>query len=198
MRAEFDRQVETLVAKGYAELAGTTAEELTASLEPLAEHLPDADGDVPFVVVVPIPRERAMPLVDLGGKTGFTDMTADDLDRFATIDAVELPTRPPYLVYGVETGRDTLDVTPDDALVTILERDRSPLTLDEGLAVVMQQPEVLVERNKFSLLGSRCGDRRVTALWVSKGRPRLGWCWAGNPHSWLGSASCAGRVAAAG
>jgi hypothetical protein len=34
----------------------------------------------------------------------------------------------------------------------------------------------------------------VTAIWISKGAPKLGWCWAGNPHTWLGSASCAKRI----
>jgi hypothetical protein len=38
------------------------------------------------------------------------------------------------------------------------------------------------------------GDRRVPALWISGGAPKLGWCWAGNPHTWLGSASCATRL----
>jgi len=87
-----------------------------------------------------------------------------------------------------------LNVTPDDALESIISKGRSPLTIDEGLALVTQYPEVLESRNAFSILGSRCGDRRVPALWLSKGRPRLGWCWAGNPHSWLGSASCGGRA----
>ena len=55
-------------------------------------------------------------------------------------------------------------------------------------------PEAVDRNDGFSLLASRCGDRRVGALWISKGRPKLGWCWAGNPHTWLGSASCAARV----
>jgi hypothetical protein len=55
------------------------------------------------------------------------------------------------------------------------------------------------------LLGSRCGDRRVPALWISggsardggtarRGAAKLGWCWAGNHHTWLGHASAAQRV----
>ncbi|MEI2690845.1 MAG: DUF5701 family protein [Anaerolineae bacterium] len=47
------------------------------------------------------------------------------------------------------------------------------------------------------LLASRCGDKRVPAFWLSQNRPKLGWCWAGNPHTWLGSASCAERVGTA-
>jgi len=85
-------------------------------------------------------------------------------------------------------------VPPDDAMPKILAANRSPLTVDEGIALVTQHPEVLLTGSRFSMLGSRCGDRRVTAIWVSQNRPRLGWCWAGAPHTWLGSASCGGRV----
>jgi hypothetical protein len=68
------------------------------------------------------------------------------------------------------------------------------LTIDEGIALVTQKPEAVAKNGGFSLAGSRCGDRRVTALWISDNRPKLGWCWAGNPHTWLGTASCRGRV----
>ena len=36
----------------------------------------------------------------------------------------------------------------------------------------------------------------VPAIWISNRAPKLGWCWAGNPHTWLGSASCSDRAAA--
>ncbi|MGW0174505.1 DUF5701 family protein [Rhodococcus sp. NPDC003322] len=32
------------------------------------------------------------------------------------------------------------------------------------------------------------------ALWISQRRPKLGWCWNGNPHSRLGSASAGRRI----
>jgi hypothetical protein len=121
-------------------------------------------------------------------------MESEDLERFAPLEAVELPDGAAYLVADVDTGRDTLNVTPDDALERIVADGRSPLTIDEGLALVTHFPQLLVDANCFSLLGSRCGDRRVTALWLSEKRPRLGWCWAGNPHTWLGSASCGARI----
>jgi hypothetical protein len=189
-RTELDRQVETLIRKGYPEDA----------LAALRQQLPEArergvDGRIPFVIVVKtevISAARAIQLVELGGKQGFTDMA--DLDRFVPIGGIEIPDTPAYLVIDVDTGTETLNVTPDDALESIMSKSRSPLTIDEGLALVTQYPEVLESRNAFSILGSRCGDRRVPALWLSKGRPRLGWCWAGNPHTWLGSASCAGRA----
>ena len=94
------------------------------------------------------------------------------------------------------SARATLDVPPAVALPRLTAAGRSPLTVEEGLSVVLQRPEVLREVCCFSLLGSRCGDRRVPALWVKRGgQPRLGWCWEGAPHTWLGSASCAARAA---
>ena len=52
--------------------------------------------------------------------------------------------------------------------------------------MLVSDPGVLRGRNCFSLLGSRAGDKRVPALWVSARRPRLGWCYQGAPHTWLG------------
>jgi hypothetical protein len=153
---------------------------------------------IPYLEVVRLaPGQRAEAIADavLGARQGFTTMEPDDLARFAPIESVEVPDGR-YVLEDVDTGRDTLNLTPDDALPRIAAEGRSPLTVDEGLALVAQFPELLRTHNAFSLLGSRCGDRRVTAIWVSKGAPRLGWCWAGNPHTWLGSASCARRVAA--
>ena len=201
----FDRQVENLAQCGYPEAAGLGRDALMQHLEPLRARLDILDtldplapeGRIPFVIVLRrelVAPEAALPLVRLGGKTGFTEMEADDLGRFGPIDGLELPAGMAYLMVDVDTGRDTLDVTPDDALGRIRAQGRSPLTIDEGVAMVTHHPGILADRNSFSMLGSRCGDRRVTALWMSRGRPRLGWCWAGNPHAWLGSASCGGRL----
>jgi hypothetical protein len=137
-----------------------------------------------------------MPLVELGGKRGFSEMEPSDLDRFRPIDGITIPAGAAYLAVDLDTGPGTLDITPDDALQLLTRQHRSPLTLAEGVAHVTHYPELLKTQNCFSLLGSRCGDRRVTAMWISGGRPRLGWCWAGNPHTWLGSASCGSRVGA--
>ncbi len=196
---EFDRQVATLVDKGYPELSGLAEADFVAQLSPLraaVADLPPGRGDrVPFVLVVTgLARERAFARVDLRGRSGFTTMEPDDLARFVSTADVEVPAATAYLLTDIDTGQDTLDVPPDDALPAILAAGRQPLTLDEGIAVVTHNPDLLAGGNRFSLLGSRCGDRRVTAIWVSQRRPRLGWCWAGAPHTWLGSASCASRV----
>ena len=116
-----------------------------------------------------------------------------ELDRFVAIDGIEVPAGPSYLVKGIETGHDLRNIAPDDALTAIRERGRSPLTVEEGIALVAKHPEVLRKNHCFSLPGSRCGDKRVPAIWISDGAAKVGWCWAGNPHTWLGNASCAGR-----
>ncbi len=121
-------------------------------------------------------------------------MAPDDVARFQPTPDLALPDPPVYLITDVDTGKATLNVRPDDALPTILASGRTPLTLEEGLAVATQYPQWLREHNCFEMLGSRAGDKRVTGIWVSKGAPRLGWCWGGNPHTWLGMASAARRI----
>jgi hypothetical protein len=203
--AEFDRQVDVLLQKGYPDRAGLTAAEFMVHVDPLRESvagLPelgegDEAGRIPFVIVVTrdlVARDEAIRLVERRGEAGFSVLDPDDLGRFEPIDGLDLPQRAVYLATDLDTGKDTLNVTPDDALETIEASHRSPLTIDEGVALVTHYPEAVAKNGGFSLAGSRCGDRRVTALWISKGRPKLGWCWAGNPHTWLGSASCGGRL----
>lgn len=202
---EFDRQVRTLIDKGYPALSGLTEDafcDLVAPLRPVAVERgasvnPPTPARVPFVLVITgelVPPERAMPLTELGGRPGFADFDPADLRRFSPIDGLPVPPGPAYLVLDVDRGKDTLNVTPDRALETIVAQRRTPLTVDEGIAFVTQYPGALEKNNCFSLAGSRCGDRRVPALWISKRAPKLGWCWAGNPHTWLGSASCADRA----
>ena len=202
LRSEFDRQVDTLILRGYPKLAGLQEHVFLRQMSPLEERLPGLsasgeEGHIAFVIVVGselVPPDKAMPLVELGGEAGFTTMEADDLEQFTSVKSVKRPDGPAYLVGDVDTGRGTLNVRPDEAIQTIARESRSPLTIDEGVALITHHPEVLKTRNCFSMLGSRCGDRRVTAMWISEGRPRLGWCWAGNRHTWLGSASCLSRA----
>jgi hypothetical protein len=179
---------------------GTSDDTFVRRLMPLADvvaALTTRDGErIPFVVVpgeAVVSRTRAMVRTQMNGRAGFTSMDDDDLKRFTPIADVAIPASP-YLLLDVDTGSELLDVVPDEALTRIIGVGRSPITIDEGLALITQFPGILRSRNCFSMLASRGGDRRIPALWVSKSRPRLGWCWAAAPHTWLGSASCAGRA----
>jgi uncharacterized protein DUF5701 len=204
LRREFDRQVDTLLARGYPRLAGLREEAFLEHVTPLAERLDElrpqgVDGRLPFAIVIRselVASARAMELVELNGKRGFVGMFPTEPGDYGATDDTQAPGALGYLITDVDTGSDLLGVTPDDALEKIRRRRRSPLTIDEGIAVLTHYPDVLQTKNAFSILGSRKGDRRVPALWISGGKPRLGWCWAGNPHTWLGSASCGGRLGA--
>jgi hypothetical protein len=216
--AAFDRQVRRLLDRGYPRLAGMTASEFTARVAPLRDVVtdpgrradnrlpsepsaPSEPGSVPFVLVITrelAPVERAMTLTTLAGKSvpGFVDRIVEPgaIARFTA--QVPLPDPGAYVLFGVERGEEFCGVVPTEALATITARQRTPLTIGEGVALITQHPRVL-ERNKcFSLGASRCGDRRVPAIWIGRNAPKLGWCWEGNPHTWLGMASAAAREAA--
>ena len=199
---EFDRQSQTLVDAGYPALAGLDEAGFRALLEPLRRPsraaASSAPTRIPFAIVVSsalVSADRALPALHWKATTGWTELTADELATFCPTEGVAVPEAAVYLVTDVDTGQETLGVRARDALPAILGEGRTPLTIDEGVSLLALFPGIVRERNAFFLPGSRCGDKRVTALWVSKGHPRLGWCWEGNPHTWLGSASAAGRLA---
>lgn len=208
LRGEFDRQVGNLVGKGFPEIANMGTREFLDLLEPLWVKITDLapvtvdvqKGFIPFLIVVKnelIPAEVVLPLIEVKGKRGYVDMHPVEPERFNPIDGLDVPKRAAYLAINIETGQETLNVTPYAALNELKNDNRSPLTIDEGVALLTQFPEVLIDKknyNSFYLLGSRCGDKRVPAIWLSYKKPRLGWCWEKNPHTWLGSASCEGRV----
>jgi len=179
-------------------------------LEPLhrqAEALDDQSASashVPYVVVVTrdvVPPEETVPLLrlhtskGLGDRPGVIDRNHAEGD-LAGYHPIEVSTPPAkvYLLVDVERGEEFCNVRPEEATAVVLDRGRSPLTIDEGVALVTQWPEVLEKNKCFMVAGSRRGDRRVPALWISERAPKLGWCWDGNPHTWLGLASAGSRL----
>jgi len=189
----FDEQVTTLLQRRLAddEAAFRSMLEHARPPEPVPQSVLTVSREViPVAVAAARVERRGRPVV-LG------QMTPDDLDTFLPIDAVRLPDAPAYVAVDVDLGAGSRNVRPEDALRGILEAGRSPLTLDEGIALVLQQPESIAPNWGFSMAGSRRGDQRVPAFWISEGRPKLGWCWDRNPHTWLGTASCSRRTAGA-
>ncbi|MEU3713098.1 DUF5701 family protein [Streptomyces catenulae] len=206
--AEFDRQLAQLITLGYPESAGQDADGFRARVAPLRERAvaeasagPGPEGGrVPFVLVVPralVPVEAAMARTTLSGgrEPGFVDGSFEPgaLERFVSTARTGAPEQAVYLLYDVERGEEFCGAVPRDALETLEERGRTPLTVEEGVALLTQHPQLLVKNKCFSLGGSRSGDRRVPALWISRRAPKLGWCWEGNPHTWLGMASAGAR-----
>ena len=147
--------------------------------------------------------ERTVPLLrlwgprGLGSKPGHVDRNhgKGELAGYHPIEGCE-PPAPAYLLVGVERGEEFCNVRPEVASKVVRSRGRSQLTIDEGIALVTQVPQVLEKNKCFSLAGSRRHDQGVPALWISERAPKLGWCWDGNPHTWLGMASAGARLAA--
>src|SRR5688500_16016967 len=150
LHAEFDRQVETVLGAEVDRLAGVTAAQITQLRDHVEQLTPAGEQRLPFVLVVPAPPADVLATIHSAGRTGYTDMPADDLSRFRPIDGVEIPSAPAYLLIDVDLGADTRNVTPDDALPGIIAAGRSPLTIDEGLAVLLQH-DALATHNAFSL-----------------------------------------------
>jgi hypothetical protein len=193
---EFDRQLDALVMTGLPEAMELAERCFRACAEPLRDLLPAVPGDsdrIPFAVVFPsVPVVPVLETVHTVGGAGFTTMGEEELAGFRPLPELGVPAGP-YLLLDIDLGGGTFDVPPGEVVPRLAAEGRTPLTIAEGLALLVSDPGVLRSRNCFSVAGSRAGDKRVPAFWVSARRPRLGWCYQGAPHTWLGTASCAGR-----
>jgi hypothetical protein len=190
-------QAERLVALGLRDRADAT---------PLDPH----GGSLLVVHPDRAPASALAPLLTRSGKSGFVVVDMPDIDDFGPIPEVVLSDTDTYLLAGVERGDEMASWSPDEALPSILAAGRTPLTLVEGLHWLLQQPDVLERNRCFMTIGSRRRrndgrlDARTPAIWISNGTgrdgaanrdaPKVGWCWAGNRHTWLGFASASHRI----
>ena len=200
-------QAEKLIALGVHELAGLRPAELCDA----AASAGPRDGALLVVHPDLAPASRLTELVQREGKQGFLVVDMTDVDAFTPIEQVTVPNGPVYLVDAPDRGDEMSNWSPDEALPAITARGSSPLTLTEGLHWLLQQPGALERNRCFMTIGSRLRkpdgrlDARTPALWLSngtgrdgrerKGAPKVGWCWAGNRHTWLGFASTTARTA---
>lgn len=155
------------------------------------------------------PASALAPLLRRDDKPGFVVTDMPDVDLFAPLEKVALPDAPFYLLTGIDRGDQMANWSPAEALPALTEQARTPLVLTEGIHWVLQQPDILERNHCFMTIGSRLRkangalDARTPALWISNGTgrdgrerrnaPKVGWCWAGNRHTWLGFASATGR-----
>ena len=198
-------QAERLIEVGAHEIGGLSA----AQLREEAGRVRAGRG---LLVMHPdrASASRLATLVEHGGKRGFVVADMADADDFAPIEPVELPAGPIYVTVDLDRGDHMANWSPDEALPAIIAAGRTPLTLGEGIHWLLQQPEVLERNHCFMTIGSRLRkadgspDARTPALWISNGTgrdgrenrnaPKVGWCWAGNRHAWLGFASATTRI----
>lgn len=199
----FDEQVDQLVKLGYPQMLDCTAEVFRQRLSGLRAHLPEGapgldvqEGTIGYVLIInsaAAPVEKTLPLVERDGRTAVEGLRPCRPADFRPIADLPIPAGHAYLLMDIDRGNDSLNEVPSAAHAHITSEGRFPLTIEEGVSVVTQYPEFLQPNRCFMMLGSRGSDKRVPALWLSAKRPKLGWCWEGNPHTWLGFASCRTR-----
>ena len=194
-------QAERLIELDVHRLAGLPADRL--------RNLPDR-ADSLLVVHPGLAAASALaPLLRVNGKPGFVVTDMSDVDEFTPIATVKLPDAPLYLIRNLDRGDAMANWSPDEALPAIADAGRTPLTLTEGLHWLLHRPDALARGRCFMTIGSRRRkpgsslDARTPAVWISNGTgrdgpanrdaPKVGWCWAGNRHTWLGFASASGR-----
>jgi hypothetical protein len=196
---EFDRQVDALAQTGLPTLLDVKEECFRAMLEPLRDLLPrpavGGDG-IPFVVVVPdAPAEPVLAAVHTPDGAGGTPLDAEELARFRPLPELDVPVAP-YLLLGVDAGHGNRGVAPAEAARRITAAGRTPLTIAEGLALLVSDCGLLRSGSCFTLAGSSRGADDVPALWSGPEGPTLRRWAPSAAHPRLGSASCAGRRAA--
>ena len=187
-----------------------TAPSITASAAG-AMPTPAPSSSAPRILAIHpdfIRPSRLAPLMTRQGKPGFVVVDMTDLDEFTPVDGVTLPDAPIYRLEDVERGDELRNWSPAEAEAEIAARERTPLTVSEGISWLLQEPTRLEPGKCFMTIASRKrkpegADSRVPALRISggtgrdgkvnKGAPKVGWCWANNRHTWLGFASAARR-----
>jgi hypothetical protein len=198
---EFQRQTKILrsVYRHYREMPQGHFDQLIQQLREQVDkvHVGEANS-IAFIIVpgvVDVHYDEVMAHVIANGKTGVVNMEPVAPTAFKDIEPI--PKAELYLLFDIDTGRKLLNVSPEKCLQAMRKAGRTPLTLAEGVALVVYYPQILTDKtryNCFQMPGSRiAGDQRVPSIWMSYGRPRLGWCWDRNIHTWLGSASAAQR-----
>ena len=198
-------QAERLIELGVHRIAGLSADRVReASRHPVG---------APALLVVHhsvAPVTTLTSLLSRAGKQGFVVSDMSDVDDFSPIGSIDVPDAALYLIYDLDRGDAMANWSPDEALPAIADAGRTPLTLTEGVHWLLQRPDVLERGHCFMTIGSRLRkpsgalDARTPAVWISNGTgrdgsanrdaPKVGWCWAGNRHTWLGFGSAGGRL----
>lgn len=193
---EARKQLDRIVALGYPDVADISAASFRALASPLINALEHSDLGTNILLVPTrelVSPESLIARTSINRMAGFTTMPPRDIQSFLPQDGFEPPECPFYLVVDPHTGTAYVNREPDVARKLIDSDERTPLTLEEGLAIATQHPDWLLEKNGFNLLGSGSVDGRVPSIWLSQSAPRLGSVWPNSRHTWLGNAYCADR-----
>ncbi|MCC7160163.1 hypothetical protein IT399_00320 [Candidatus Nomurabacteria bacterium] len=196
---EFDLQVANLIRKGFVKKAKLNVEEFRNILKTLKEKLIELSllefpkGQIPFIIV---PREKLLSLkekielIELQGRKGSTLL---DLSKFKTVEYLEIPETLAYLIVDVGISITTQEETADNAERQLKEDGRSPITIEEGVALALQYPRILEEHNVI-FAGSRYDTNQVADLWLHGNNPEFSLYSRNNSNPRWSLVSCGNRI----
>lgn len=183
----FDTQIQTWRNRGCPEAIVEMLVKQKDTVLEKASKMTFGNGNIPILSVVPrshLTIYSLMPMVKNGEKLGYTY-----LDPTEITDVVDVPKKP-YWIYDVENGKAMLGNSPKEAEKLIKKDNRSCLTDTEVIAIgIHDRPDHYMDAT-----GSRYKHSvHVPDLWLSDGRPLLGWNDANDSLSDWGSPSCGSR-----
>ncbi|MBI2633170.1 MAG: hypothetical protein HYW78_02145, partial [Parcubacteria group bacterium] len=201
LEKEFNRQVDTLVNKGFPVLTNRKEQKFREIFTPLRKHLfklsreTFPEGHIPFIIVPSeklLSLEKKIPLMDVEGEKGFTGL---DFSDFKTAEDIKIPKSLAYILVDIENGKAMLGENPNESVYQFVKIGRSPLTAEEGIALILQYPEILKDHN-IDLAGSYHFDidYRVADMFLGGSIPMLGWSEVDVSSPQFGSASCLYRL----
>ena len=79
-----------------------------------------------------------MSLVEKDGKSGVTILRPHTSQNFKTISEAAIPKSMAYLLVDIDRGKEYINLPPNEVMVLIKKEKRTPLTIDEGIAIVAQ------------------------------------------------------------
>lgn len=154
-----------------------------------AESITVTEGNLPFApVIVPLylGYHGLVSLVRYKGKQGYTY-----LDPIQITDIEKVPSRL-YYMFDIEDGTAMLGKKSEDADKLIVKQGRLLAVTAEVLSIGIHTD--VLSRHFVDAVGSRYGSDRSPGLYLSGGRPGLGWNDLDDANDRWGAASCGSRL----
>ena len=192
----FEQQIKKLLGKGYPGIIGIKVDSFLHYINALRDELNEVgeieENHIPFLIVIPacfvsIPTQWS--LVKIDNKAGCTHINPGS---FRNTDGIETPSVP-YLVFDIECIPASAEkpFCSDERIKEFGLDGRRGLTVEEGIALITQHPEMLMLKDyNTELPGSRCGIGHVPGFSLTHNGPELVKVRSDVPSRFWGSASC--------
>jgi|GEM_PF-5544320 len=196
LQSTFQEQKNILLSKEYPALLGMTTEEFNNNLNSLWKSVEQQlnsielvkKGNVPLLLVTQQGTVEDR-IKKINGNT--------NLDLSHAKNAIKVPKNPFYVLLDVEDGHAMVAKSPKDALKRFQKEHRSPLTLDESIALLTYRPQLLQD-HYLTTPGTLYpkDNEQLPMLWLLDGHknPELHYAWFHIAHGSYGAGSSAMHI----